>query len=186
MNEPEIFDLYDLMMEQLRDLYDGEKQQLEVFPEFNDMASTFELREIVEHHEKETKRQAVRLESIFTMLDEEPKGESCDGIRGLISEAKKLTRRCKNPEVIDAALITSIQHINHYEMAGYGTAIAYAKALDRHDVAEALLDSLREEKRADWGLSDLAEGQINIDAKWTSLVNKIEESEQREETGAER
>ena len=184
MKESDIFDLYDLMMEQLRDLYDGEKQQLEVFPKFDEMASSYELQEIIEHHEQETKRQAVRLESIFTLLDESPSGESCDGIRGLINEALKLVRRCKNPEVLDAALITSIQHINHYEMAGYGTAIAYAKALERHDVAEALLDTLREEKRADWGLSDLAEGQINTDAKWNSLVEKIEQTQHREESGA--
>lgn len=182
MNEPEIFDLYDLMMEQVRDLYDGEKQQLEVFPVFDDMASSFELQEIIEHHEQETKRQKVRLESIFTMLKEDPEGESCDGINGLIKEALKLAKRCKNPEVIDSALITSIQHINHYEMAGYGTAIAYAKALERHDVAEQLLETLREEKQADWGLSDLAEGQINIDAKWTSLVEKIENRQLRKET----
>ena len=74
----------------------------------------------------------------------------------------------------DAALITAIQHINHYEMAGYGTAVAYAKALERHDVAEKLLESLREEKRADMGLSDLAENQVNIDAKWTSIIRKLE------------
>lgn len=183
MKDPEIFDLYDLMMEQLRDLYDGEKQQLKAFPEFDRMASSFELGEIIEHHEQETKRQVVRLENVFLKLEENPAGERCDGIKGLISEAVKLAKRCKNPEVLDAALITSIQHINHYEMAGYGTAIAYAKALSRHEIAEILLDTLREEKQADWGMSDLAEGQINIDAKWTSLVGKIEKSGQPEATG---
>lgn len=178
--EMEIFDLYDLMLEQLRDLYDGEKQQLKVFPEFDRLAYSPELREIVERHELETERQVVRLKSIFNMLDEKPEGESCDGINGLIKEALKLARRCRSSEVIDAALITSIQHINHYEMAGYGTAVSYAKALDRHEVAEILLESLREEKKADWGLSDLAEGQINPDAKWSSLVEKIEAGSKKE------
>lgn len=172
--ETEIFDLYDLMLEQLRDLYNGEQQQLEVLPSFDKKAYSFELREIIEWHEVETKRQLVRLDSVFNLLREDPKGEECDGIKGLIKEALKLHDRCKNPEVCDAALITAVQHINHYEIAGYGTAIAYAKALDRHDVAELLLKSLTEERQADYGLSDLAEGQINPDAKWSSLIKKIE------------
>jgi ferritin-like metal-binding protein YciE len=111
---------------------------------------------------------------VFEALDEDPKGEHCDGIKGLIKEAQKLSDRCINNEVRDAALITAIQHINHYEMAGYGTAIAYAKTLERHGIAELLLETLREEKRADMGLSDLAENRINVNAKWSSLVNKIE------------
>lgn len=173
----EIFDLYDLMLEQLRDLYDGEQQQLELLPEFDKKAYSFELREIIEWHLVETKRQLVRLDSVFGILKEDPEGEQCDGIKGLITETLKLHDRCKNPEVCDAALITSIQHINHYEIAGYGTAIAYAKTLERHEVAELLLDTLREERQADYGLSDLAEGQINPDAKWSSLIKKIEKSE---------
>lgn len=176
MREPDILDLYDLLLEQLRDLYDGERQQLKVFPQFDKLAHSFELREIVERHQIETERQATRLENVFSLLKEASQGESCDGIKGLIKEGLKLAKRCKNPQVCDAGLITSIQHINHYEMAGYGTAISYAKALGRHDIAEFLLDNLREEKKADWGLSDLAEDQINIDAKWTSLVNKTESS----------
>lgn len=170
----EILDLYDLMLEQLRDLYDGEKQQLEVFPKLDQMANSLELSEIIERHELETKRQVVRLENAFYNLEENPRGELCEGIRGLIKEALNLAERCKNPEVLDAGLITSIQHINHYEMAGYGTAISYAKALERHNEAELLLETLREEKSADWGLSDLAEGQVNPDAKWSSLVKKLE------------
>ncbi|MDX1639394.1 MAG: DUF892 family protein [Balneolaceae bacterium] len=178
-SEVQIFDLYDLMLEQLRDLYDGEKQQLDLLPELDKKAYSFELKEIIEWHKVETERQINRLESVFNLIREEPGGEECDGIRGLIREAQKLRERCKNPQVSDAAIITAIQHINHYEIAGYGTAVAYAKALDRHDVAELLLDSLREEKQADYGLSDLAEGQINPDAKWSSLIKKIE-SESRE------
>ncbi|MFH5886438.1 ferritin-like domain-containing protein [Halalkalibaculum sp. DA3122] len=182
--ETEIFDLYDLMLEQLRDLYDGEQQQLEALPTFNKKAFSFELREIIEWHEGETKRQLVRLDSIFNILQEQPEGEHCDGIKGLISEAYKLHARCQNPEVCDAALITAIQHINHYEIAGYGTAIAYAKALERHEVAELLLKSLGEERQADYGLSDLAEGQINPDAKWSSLIKKIESREEQKERPA--
>lgn len=172
--EPEIFDLYDLMIEQLRDLYDGERQQLNYLLEADEQASSFELDEIIQMHRRETKEQISRLEEVFNIIDEEPSGESCDGIKGIISEAQKLSKRCKNPEARDAALVTAIQHINHYEMAGYGTAIAFAKAHGQHDIAEILLDTLREEKRADMGLSDLAEDKINPDAKWSTIVKKSE------------
>lgn len=173
-HEPEIFDLYDLMLEQLRDLYDAERQQLNYLLVADEQANSFELDEIIQMHRRETKKQLGRLEEVFKVLDEEPSGESCDGIKGIISEAQKLTKRCKNPEARDAALVTAIQHINHYEMAGYGTAIAFAKAHGQHDIAEILLDTLREEKRADMGLSDLAEDQINPNAKWTAIVEKSE------------
>ncbi|GAA5520210.1 DUF892 family protein [Aliifodinibius salicampi] len=170
--ETEIFDLYDLMLEQLRDLYDGERQQLNYLLKADEQANSFELDEIIQMHRRETKKQLGRLEEVFNMLSEEPTGESCDGIRGIIDEALKLSDRCMNPEVLDAALVTAIQHINHYEIAGYGTAISYAKAHDNHDIAEILLDTLREEKRADMGLSDLAQDRINPDAKWTAIVQK--------------
>lgn len=174
MKNPEIFDLYDLLLEQLRDLYDGEQQQLDILPKLDELADSFELEEIVEYHRKETIRQKDRLEKIFRLLKEEPEGESCDGIKGLIRETLKLARRCKNSEVRDASIITSLQHINHYEMAGYGTAIAYAKQLKRHEIAEVLLETLREEKASDMGLSEIAENRINPDAKWSFIVEKAE------------
>lgn len=177
MKEQDIFDLYDLLLEQLRDLFDGENQQLKFFPKVQKLVSSFELDELLLMHQRETKLHLMRLEGIFELLDEQPTGENCDGIKRLIKETLKLAKRCQNPEVCDAALVTSIQHINHYEMAGYGTAIAYAKVLERHDIAETLIETLREEKSADMGLSDLAEGKINANAKWTSLVNKIEQKE---------
>lgn len=172
--EREIIDLYDLMLEQLRDLYDGERQQLDYLLKAEEQTTSFELDEIIQMHHRETRNQQERIEEVFDILNEEPTGESCDGIKGIIKEALKLSDRCKNPEVRDAALVTAIQHINHYEIAGYGTAIAYAKAHEQHDIAERLLNTLREEKRADMGLSDLAQDRINPDAKWTSIVKKSE------------
>lgn len=172
-NKQDIFDLYDLMLEQLRDLYDGELQQIKFLESQSEIAESFELNELLTFHLRETKRHAQRIKEVFEILNENPKGENCDGIKGLIKESQKLVDRCINEEVRDAALITAIQHINHYEMAGYGTSIAYAKTLERHDIAELLLDTLREEKRADMGLSDLAKNQINPDAKWSAIVNKV-------------
>jgi ferritin-like metal-binding protein YciE len=172
-NNQDIFDLYDLMLEQLRDLYDGELQQITFLERQSEIAESFELNELLTFHLRETKHHAQRIKEVFEILNEDPKGENCDGIKGLIKESQKLVTRCVNEEVRDAALITAIQHINHYEMAGYGTSIAYAKTLERHEIAELLLDTLREEKRADMGLSDLANNQINPDAKWSAIVNKV-------------
>jgi len=173
MKNGEIVDLYDLLLEQLRDLYDGEKQQINVLSELDELADSFELEEIIEYHRKETLRQLERLEEVFHKLEEKPEGESCDGVKGLIEETLKLAKRCKNPEVLDASIITSLQHINHYEMAGYGTAIAYAKQLKRHDIGELLLETLREEKASDMGLSEIAETHVNPDARWAAIVEKI-------------
>lgn len=172
--ETDIFDLYDLMLEQLRDLYDGELQQIKFLEKQSKVAETFELNEFLTYHLKETNEQVNRIEEVFSILNENSAGESCDGIKGLIKESQKLADRCMNNEVRDAALVTAVQHINHYEVAGYGTAIAYAKTLERHDIAELLLETLREEKRADMGLSNLAENKINPDAKWSAIVKKIE------------
>ncbi len=168
------FDIYDLLLEQIRDIYDGELQQIDFFNELSDSTNSFELNEFLQYHLRETERQTGRIESVLEELAEVLSGESCDGIKGLIKETRKLAKRCLNDEVCDAAIVTAIQHINHYEMAGYGTAIAYAKALERHEIAEQLLETLREEKRADMGLSDLAENQINSHAKWSAIVEKIE------------
>lgn len=173
----EIFDLYDLMLDQIRDLYDGERQQLEYLQVADKQATSFELDEIIQMHRRETKQQLQRLENIFDILNEEPGDKPCTGISGIIEEALNLSKRCQNPEVRNAALITAIQHINHYEIAGYGAAIAYAKAHDRHDIGEILLATLREEKAADMGLSNLAENRINMDATWSALVGRIEQKD---------
>lgn len=113
------------------------------------------MEEIIEYHRKETKLQLECVEKVFEMLNEKPIGEMCDDSKGLIKEALKLARRCKNSEVCNAGLITSLQHINHCEIAGYGTAMAYAKEVKLHDVAEELLKTLREEKASDMRLSEI-------------------------------
>lgn len=175
MNKQDILDLYDLMLEQLRDLHEGEHLQISFLNDMYEKAHSFTLEEIIDEHSRETRLQIERLNKVFNILNEQPEGEKCEGISGIIYDARELVKRCGNNEVCDAAIITAIQHINHYEMAGYGTAIAFARTLERHDIGSALLETLREEKKADMGLSDLAEGQINVDAKWTNLVRKAEQ-----------
>lgn len=172
MKNKDILNLQDLFLEQLRDLYDGEMQQLKALPELLNYSDSFELKEIIEFHREETEIQARRLRKVFSIAGKAPEGEHCDGIKGLIREAMKLCKRCVTPEVRDAAIITSLQHINHYEIAGYGTAFAYAKQLKRHEQGMLLLESLWEEKDADMGLSEIAEEHINADARWSAIIEK--------------
>lgn len=168
----EILDLYDLFIEQLRDLFDGEHQELKALKKFDALAASFELVEIIEYHRKETLRQIQRLTEIFELLNEPSQSEKCNVVKELITKALKLAKRCQNDEVRDAGLITSLQHINHYEIAGYGTAIAYAKELDQHEVGQLLLETLREEKASDMGLSEIAENTVNPHARWSDIIAK--------------
>ena len=81
MTKNEIFDLYDLLLVQLRDLYNGEQQQLEIFPKLDEMTNSYELSEVIEYHRQETKQKIERMRKIFSQLDEEPEGEQCEGIK---------------------------------------------------------------------------------------------------------
>lgn len=172
-NGNDIIDLYDLLLEQMRDLFDGLERKLSFLDQMDSLAESQELDELILSQIKQATYHKERLIHAFYLLNENPKGENCKGIRALINSSLELAKRCKIPEVRDASLITSIQHINHYEFAGYGTSIAYSKILGKHDVAEVLLGILQESKEADDGLSNLAESEINKNATWKSIVASI-------------
>jgi ferritin-like metal-binding protein YciE len=169
-----IRNLYDLFLEQLRDLYDGNVRQRKFLEYAADIPESTDLQANITAYKQETTRQYNRLDRIFVLLNEDSKTGSCSGIEAMILETHKLINRCHNKAISDAALITSIQHINHYEIAGYGTAIAYAKVLDMHDIAEVLLSSLRECKLADNELSRIAIEEINRDAKQPEAILKVD------------
>jgi ferritin-like metal-binding protein YciE len=159
-----IKNLYDLLIEQLRDLYDGNSYQLKFLTGLSEHPESPELQTNIDYYIRETKMQNNRLYQVFTLLNEEPESGQCAGIRAMARDAKKLLKSCENSAVCDAALITLVQHINHYEIAGYGTAISYAKALEKHEISRILLDSLRECKNADSDFSEIAQKFINPDA----------------------
>ncbi|MEX2344462.1 MAG: DUF892 family protein [Balneolaceae bacterium] len=160
-----IQNLYDLLLNRLRYLYDGEVQQLDFLENLIELPDSVDLQDNIDYQIRETVQQKNRLEKIFTHLNEPSENGPCLGIRAIIQETKNITEACKTKPACDAAIITAIQHINHYEIAGYGTAIAYAKILNKHNIAGILLDSLREEKTADMELSDLAIEHVNLEAK---------------------
>ena len=155
--------LKELYLKELRDLYDAEKQITKALPKMAKAAASSRLREAFEHHLGQTKAHVTRLEQIFEELDESPRGESCDGMEGLIEEGSDLIDEDMEEEAKDAGLISAAQRVEHYEMAGYGTVRTYANILGEKKAASLLQETLDEEKQTDQTLTTLAES-INIKA----------------------
>jgi ferritin-like metal-binding protein YciE len=155
--------LHELYLEQLRDLYDGEQQIIKTLPKMIEKANSEGLKEALNEHLEVTQEQATRLENIFEQLGEKAKGEKCKGMQGILAEGDDLVGEVKDENVRDAAIIASAQRVEHYEMAGYGTARTFADLLEEQEASELLQQTLDEEKEADETLTKLA-GEINVTA----------------------
>jgi len=153
--------LHDAFIDELRDTYDAEKQLTKALPKLAKAASNPKLREAFETHLEETQGQIDRLEQVFESLDEKVRGKHCDGIAGIIEEGKSIMEEEFDETTMDACLIAAGQRAEHYEMAAYGTLIAWAQAMGHSEAATLLQQTLDEEKAADQKLSSLAEGGIN-------------------------
>ena len=153
--------LHDAFLDELRDTYDAEKQLTKALPKLAKAASNPQLRQAFESHLKETQKQIERLEQVFESLDERVRGKHCDGIAGIIEEGKAIMGEDLDETTMDACLIAAGQRAEHYEMAAYGTLVAWAEAMGHTDAAKLLRQTLDEEKAADKKLSGLAEGGIN-------------------------
>jgi ferritin-like metal-binding protein YciE len=156
--------LHDLYVEELRDLYNAEKQLLTALPKMTQAAYSADLRQEFEDHFDETERQVERLERIFADLGISPEGKRCSAMQGLIEEVVEKIEEDADPHVRDAALISAAQRIEHYEMAGYGCARTFARSLGYQDMSDLLQESLNEECATDQNLTDLAETTINAEA----------------------
>jgi ferritin-like metal-binding protein YciE len=156
--------LEDLFVEQLRDLYDAEKQLVKALPKMAKAASAPKLKAAFEGHLEETKHQVERLERIFTSLGEKPKGESCAAMEGLVKEGGEMISEEGDPHVKDAGLIACAQRVEHYEMAGYGCVRTWAQQLGKSDAARLLEQTLDEERHADEKLNAIAESMVNKQA----------------------
>ena len=156
--------LHDAFLDELRDLYDAEKQLTKALPKMAKAASSPGLRKAFEAHLEETRGHVNRLEKVFGTLDEKVRGKHCDGIAGIIEEGKSAMEEDFDDATMDACLIAGGQRAEHYEMAAYGTLVAWARAMGHVDAAELLQETLDEEKAADKKLSSLAESGINREA----------------------
>src|SRR3954470_5528231 len=156
--------LHDAFIEELRDTYDAEKQLIKALPKLAKAAASTDLRTAFETHLEETKGHVERLEQAFESLDEKPRGKHCEGIAGIIEEGKSVMEEEFDDTTMDACLIAAGQRAEHYEMAAYGTLVAWAEAMGHTEAAKLLQETLDEEKAADKKLSGLAESGINQNA----------------------
>jgi ferritin-like metal-binding protein YciE len=156
--------LRDLLIEELRDLYNAETQLVDALPKMAEAATSQELKSAFQHHLEETRGHVSRLDRIFQQISEKSAGETCEAMKGLIKEGETLVKAEGNPDVRDAGLIGAAQRVEHYEMAGYGTARSLARRLGEDQVAETLQQTLNEEAKANEKLTSIAEGQVNVSA----------------------
>lgn len=156
--------LEDLFWDQIKDLYDAEHRILDALPKMAEAASSEHLRNAFVTHEKETRQQVERLDSIFRLGNKEPERETCQAAKGLIAEGSDVISSKGNPDVRDAGLIAAAQRVEHYEMAGYGTARNLAERIGLHKAAELLQATLDEEGATDKKLTALATSEVNVAA----------------------
>jgi ferritin-like metal-binding protein YciE len=157
----EIGTLEDLFAHGLKDIYYAENQILKALPQMIESATNPQLKKGLKDHLKETEAQVQRLEQIFELREEKPKGTKCPGINGLLTEGDDLMGEISDKKVLDAAITASAQAVEHYEITRYGALIAWAEELGRGDFAAILQKNLDEEAAADRKLTALAEGRVN-------------------------
>jgi ferritin-like metal-binding protein YciE len=153
-----------LYINELRDLYSAENQLLKALPKMAKGASSAELKEAFENHLAETETHVERLERIFKDMEENPKGETCHGMKGLIEEGSEILEEEGEDSVLDAGIIVAAQKVEHYEMAGYGSVRAFAQLLGQEEAAQLLQTTLDEESKANELLNQLAETTVNAEA----------------------
>lgn len=156
--------LEELLVDELKDLYSAEKQIVRALPKLAKAASTLELREALESHLEETKGQVERLEQIAEIVGKKLTGKTCAGMKGVLEEGSEVLQEVEEGNVRDAAMIGAAQRVEHYEMAGYGTARDFAKLLGQEEIVELLEQTLDEEKAADQKLTTISKS-VNGAAK---------------------
>jgi ferritin-like metal-binding protein YciE len=178
--------LHDALIDELRDAYDAEKQLTKALPKMAKAATSPVLRDAFESHLEETRGHVERLEQVMEGLGEKVRGKHCDGIAGIIEEGSSVMDEDFDEDTMDACLIASGQRAEHYEMAAYGSMIAWANAMGHSDAAKVLQSILDEEKAADEKLTRLAEGGINQKAAEGAQAEDGEDDEQPSKAAAGR
>jgi ferritin-like metal-binding protein YciE len=171
--------LQELFVEELRDMYDGEKRLIRALPKMAKAASADELQTAFTSHLRETERQVGRLEQVFRTIGEKPRGKKCEGIMGIVEEGNTAIQEIEDGPVLDAALIAGAQKVEHYEIASYGTLAYFAELLGNDRAKNLLGETLDEEKAADEKLSTIAKSKVNREA----LIGDGDYGEEDEEGG---
>jgi ferritin-like metal-binding protein YciE len=169
--------LQDMYVEELKDIYNAEKQLLKALPKMAKAASSEELRAAFEEHTQQTQGHIERLEQVFKTLDMQPKSKTCEAMKGLVEEGQEIIDMDGDESAIDAGLIAAAQKVEHYEIATYGTLRSWAKQLGNDEAVELLQQTLDEESQTDEKLTQLAESLINQEAEEGELVEASEDEE---------
>jgi ferritin-like metal-binding protein YciE len=156
--------LDDLLQEELKDLYDAEKQLTKALPKMVKKSTAGELKEAFEEHLRQTEQHVERLEQVFELMEMPARGKKCKGMQNLIAEGDEMISEAEDDSTRDALLIAAAQKVEHYEIAGYGTVRTWASLLGKDDVAGILEETLDEEKDADQKLTTIAESFVNQSA----------------------
>jgi len=157
--------LDDLFMSQLADMYDAAQRITIALPKLAAAATNPQLKEIFTSHLTETKDQIEQLDAVFKAFDEDPSGEHCPAMAGLLEECEEITKEFAGTPAIDAALICAVQKVEHYEIASYGCLHAWAELLENEEAAELLQEILDQDLAANDQLSELAVGHANVEAQ---------------------
>jgi len=157
--------LDDLFLDTLKDIYFAEKQILKALPKMARAAQSEEGKTGFLQHRDETQGQIDRLEQIFDLLGKSARGKTCEAIQGILAEGEEIIDEFKGSPALDAGLISSAQAVEHYEIARYGTLIAWAKQLGLKEAVPLLEATLAEEEATDRKLTQLAESRANAPAK---------------------
>ena len=154
-------DLHRLFLDELADVYSAEQQLTKALPKMAKNAESDELREAFEQHLEQTQEHVSRLEQVFETLNESAKRKTCQAMKGLVTEGEEIMREQKDSSALDAALIAAAQKVEHYEIASYGTLVAWAEQMGHNEAAELLGETLEEEKMTDDRLTSIAESLAN-------------------------
>lgn len=154
----------DLFLHSLQDIYTAEKRILQNLPTMAKHVGTSELKKALEQHKNETQEHVRRLEEVFKLIGQKPKGVECKAIDGIIGEAQEMMQEIEDKEVGDAAILADAQAVEHYEITRYGALVSWGELLGLNDAAKLLAATLKEEHAADSKLNKLAEGKLNKQA----------------------
>jgi ferritin-like metal-binding protein YciE len=162
------FDSFDtLFIDQLQDLYDAEQRLTKALPKMAEAAHNQSLKSAFQQHLRETQNHVNRLEQVFRSMGRNPESKTCQAMKGLIEEGQEVISATGDADVKDAGLIAAAQRVEHYEIAGYGTARTFAQRLGKQDAARLLQQTLDEEGAADKKLTQIAEQSVNMQAART-------------------
>jgi len=153
--------LEELLQEELKDMYDAEKQLTKALPKLAKKATTPDLQDAFEEHLRQTQQHMERLEQVFDQLGMPVKGKTCKGMKNLIAEGNDMIADADDDATRDAIMIAAAQKVEHYEIAAYGTMRTWANVLGHREIASMLEDTLEEEKETDQKLTGIAEGFVN-------------------------